>query len=181
VTRLAITIEESELYKFAKEAHQARFPAFAWKAIACDYMGLPVGSRPTPAQMLNMQFGWDHLWLQLTLRFDQLTTVRWTEHLECEEERIHNTLRYLGATPDKVAQNLTMMGVMGTTMEACDCPLTHFFNGIYGAWFTKMFRGDVYVDFARCANPLAIENMVAAFDNGHLPKLDLFPDTSAVL
>jgi hypothetical protein len=174
-------IEESELFAFARTAHEERFPSYAWKAIACDTLGLPMGTRPTMAQMINQPHHWSDMWLQLTLRFDQMNTVRWTEHLECEEERIHNALRHLGSTPDQVAERLSMMGVMGDTMESCDCPLAHFFTGMYGAWFVKVFRADVHVDFATCANPLAVENMVHAFDNGHLPKLDLFPDRTPVL
>lgn len=179
--RLQNLIEGSQLFLFAREAHNARFPAFAWKSVACDMIGIPVGSRPTPSQIIGQPHAWSTLWLELTLRFDQMTTVRWAEHIENEEERIHNTLRYLGATPDKAAASLAMMGVMGDAMEQCGCPISHFFTGIYGAWFAYIFRSDVYVDFVQCNNPLAVENMVHAFDDGQLPKLDLFPDRDAVL
>jgi hypothetical protein len=174
-------IEESELYKFATEAHNARFPAYAWKAVACEHLGILPGSKPTPAQIVGLKSTWGSMWLELTLRFDRMTTVRWAEHLECEEERIHNTLRYLGSSPQQVAERLAMMGIMGTRMESCDCPLSHFFAGMYGAWFVRTFRADVYVDFMVCANPLAIEHTVHAFDDGETPELNLFPDADVTV
>ncbi|TMC49285.1 MAG: hypothetical protein E6J20_18145, partial [Chloroflexi bacterium] len=109
MTRLLIDLVDSELYEFAKKAHEARFPAFAWKAVACDIMGIPVGSRPTLAQMMGIKCSWMTLWQELAQRFEQMTTVRWEEHLECQEENLHNSLVYLGASPDRVAERLHNM------------------------------------------------------------------------
>ena len=181
MTRLLIHIVDSELYEFAKKAHEARFPAFAWKAVACDIMGIPVGSRPTLAQMMGIKCSWMTLWQELAQRFEQMTTVRWEEHLECQEENLHNSLVYLGASPDRVAERLHNMGIMGDMMESCDCPLAHFFRGIYGAWFTNVYRDNSNVDFVRVSNPHAVEQFVVGFDVGTWSVMDLFPDRVAIL
>lgn len=179
--RVKINLQDSELYTFAKSAHEARFPDFAWKAIACDMMGIPMGSRPTLAQMLTQPHSSTTLWLQLTLRFDQLTTVRFEEHCENAQERIHNTLLYLGSTPDRIANHLKLMGVMGDAMESCDCPLAHYFDGVFGAWFVNVFRQHSCIDFVECSNPQQVQHFVAQFDGGGRSDLDLFPDRQAVL
>lgn len=180
-SRIKINVFDSELFAFAQMAHQARFPDFAWKAIACDMMGIPMGSRPTLAQMANQPHSATTLWLQLTLRFDQLTTVRYEEFCENAEERIHNTLLYLGSTSKRIGDHLKLMGVMGDAMESCDCPLAHYFEGIAGAWFVKVFREHSWVDFVECSNPMAVENFVWEFDQGRRSDLDLFPDRAAIL
>lgn len=180
-SRIKINVFDSELYAFAQMAHQARFPDFAWKAVACDMMGIPMGSRPTLAQMVNQPHSSTTLWLQLTLRFDQLTTVRYEEYRENAEERIHNTLLYLGGTAKRIGDHLKLMGVMGDQMESCDCPLAHYFEGIAGAWFVKVFRDYTWVDFTECSNPLAVSNFVWEFDQGRRSDLDLFPDRAAIL
>lgn len=181
MTRLFVNLMDSELHKFAQEAHEARFPVYAWKAVACDMMGIPVGSRPTIAQMLGIKCTWMTLWQELTQRFDQMTTVRYAETVENEEERVHNALVHLGSSPEKVAWRLSQMGIVGDLMEQCDCPISHFFRGIYGAWFVQVFRYDSYVDFVKVSNPLAVEQFVNRFDNGSWSQMDMFPDRLATL
>lgn len=180
MNRLRNRIEGSQLYIFAREAHNARFPAYAWKAVACDMIGIPVGSRPTLAQMTDQPHNWSTMWLELTLRFDQMSTVRWAEHEECEQERLHNALVHLGASPDTVASRLAMMGVMGDMKESCDCPVSHFFMGVYGAWFATVYSGDSFVDFMPVNNPHAVDVFVNQFDEGRRPALDLFPDRNVI-
>lgn len=181
MTRLLVDVVDSELYKFAQEAHNARFPAYAWKAVACDIMGIPVGSRPTVGQMLGIKCTWMTLWQELTHRFAQLPTVRWAEHVENQEEAVHNALVHLGATPEVIARRLDSMGIVGDQMESCDCPLAHFFRGIYGAWFTLVYRDYSHVDFIKVSNPVAVQQFVHGFDNGTWSTLDLFPDRVAIL
>lgn len=171
----------SQLFKFALEAHANAFPAFAWKAVACDAMRIPMGSRPTVGQMVNQPCSWSHLWLNLTLRFDQMTSVRWAEHLENEEERIFNALQYLGTTSEKVSQTLQLMGVMGDVMESRDCPMAHYFHGVYGAWFADISIVNSQIDFVTCANPGHICKMLRDFDNDRHPDLNLFSKSRAVL
>lgn len=180
-SRLKRNLRDSELYAFADMAHKAQFPDFAWKAIACDMMGIPMGSRPTLAQMVNQPHSSMTLWLQLTLRFDQLTTVRFEEHCENVQERIHNSLLYLGSTPDRIANHLKLMGVMGDAMESCDCPLAHYFEGIFGAWFIGVYRDRSWVDFVECSNPQQVQHFVTQFDGGGRSDLDLFPDREPVI
>lgn len=172
--RLEMSVFESPLFAFAHEAHKARFPAMAWKAVACDMMGLPIGSRPTPAQIIGQDNSFTTLWAQLAARFEQMTTVRWAEHVETEEERIHNALTYLGSNVDVVKERLGLMGVMGTVMESCDCPLAHYFGGVYGSWFTMICRDTSEVDFVRCANPSPIDQFVHQHDSEWLPQFDPF-------
>lgn len=181
MNKLITAIADSELLEFAYQAHTARFPAFAWKAVACDMMGLPMGSRPTPAQIVSQPHMWSTLWLELTLRFDQMTTVQWAEYIENEEERIHNALVYLGRTPDKVNERLTLMGVIGDAMGQYGCPLGRYFNGVYGAWFTQTYRSDSYVDFVKVNNPHTIQQFVHEFDDGLRPNLDMFADREQAL
>lgn len=181
MTRTLINLVDSELYKFAQEAHSARYPAYAWKAVACDIMGLPVGSRPTLGQMLGIKCTWMTLWQELVHRFVQMTTVRWAEHLECQEENIHNSLVHLGCSSEQVADRLERMGIVGDMMESCDCPVSHFFRGVCGAWFTNVYRDNSFVDFVKVSNPLAVEQFVARFDAGAWSVLDLFPDRVAIL
>lgn len=181
MTRMLVDLVDSELYVFAKKAHEARFPAFAWKAVACDIMGIPVGSRPTIAQMTGIRCTWMTLWQELTQRFDQMTTVRWAEHLECQEENAHNAMVYLGSSPEQVAARLHHMGIVGDVMESCDCPLAHFFRGIYGTWFPHVYRDRALIDFVEVSNPNAVNQFVAKFDSGAWHSLDLFPDRVAIL
>lgn len=181
MNKLLRSLYESELFQFAREAHEARFPAFAWKATALDVMGLPAGSRPTIGQMVHQRYTWSHLWLNLTLRFEQMNTVRWAEYLECQEEQVFNALQYLGSTPDRIEQNLKLMGVMGDAMESCDCVLAHYFHGIYGAWFADISRVKSQVDFVTCSNPGQVSQFIREFDEEQRPEVDLFPDRAAIL
>lgn len=180
-SRTTLDVFESELFKFAKMAHNARFPDFAWKAIACDMMGIPMGSRPTLAQMMSQKHSATTLWLQLTLRFDQLTTVRWEEYRENAEERIHNTLYYLGSTSERIADHLRLMGVMGDALESCDCPLARYFSGVFGSWFTQVYSTYSQIDFIECSNPNQVQDFVLQFDAGKRSDLDLFPDRAVIL
>jgi hypothetical protein len=181
MNKLFIKLYESELFRFAREAHEARFPAFAWKTTACDVMSLPVGTRPTVGQMVGQRYTWSHLWLNMTLRFEPMTTVRWAEYLENQEESIFNALSYLGSTPDRIEQNLKLMGVVGDGMESCDCPMAHFFHGVYGAWFADISRVNSQVDFVTCDNPGQVAQFIQEFDGEKRPEVDLFPDRLAIL
>lgn len=180
MTRFDVLIIESELRAFAKMAHEARFPAYMWRAVALDMMGLPVGSRPTPTQMISQPNHSTTLWLELTMRFDNLSTVRWAEHVECEEERFHNALVHLGASPDIVAHKLGMMGVTGDKMECRTCPLYHYFTGIHGVWFAEVVAGQSVIDGIKVSNPLAVEQFVRRFDACRFPDLDPFSDSVPV-
>lgn len=181
MSQLSHALRSSEVHRFAKEAHDARFPAFAWKAIICDMLGLPPGTRPTVAQLLTQPHSAVTLWLQLTLRFERMTTVRWAEYLECEEERIHNTLTYLGSTPDRIENNFALMGVMGSTLDSCDCPIAHFFRGVYGAWFVEVTQTQSFIDFVKCSNPGQTVVFIQEFDNDGRPSLNPFPYYADIL
>lgn len=180
MTRFDVLVVESELRKFANMAHEARFPAYMWRAVACDMMGLPVGSRPTPAQMIDQPNHSTTLWLELTMRFDNLSTVRWAEHVECEEERFHNALVHLGASPDIIAKKLALMGVTGDKMECRVCPLYHYFTGIHGAWFAEVVATQSVVEGIKVSNSLAVQQFVRQFDAFRFPELDPFADRKPI-
>lgn len=171
--RLNYIIGESAVAEFARMAHAERFPAFAWKTIVIDMWDLPAGTRPTRGQMIENRHHQTTLWSQLVMRFDNMTTVQWAEHVENEEERLHNALRYLGTSPDKVATRLDLAGVMGEQYESCNCPISNYFTGIYGAWFATVRRDASMVDFVEVSNPAAVERFIAEFDNNRHDELNL--------
>lgn len=171
--RLNYIIGESAVAKFAHMAHAARFPAFAWKTIVTDMWDLPSGTRPTRGQMIEDRHHETTLWNHMVLRFDQMTTVQWAEHLDNEEERLHNALRYLGTTPNKVATRLDLAGVMGEQFESCNCPISNYLTGVCGAWFASVRQDASMVDFVEVSNPSAVYQFIAEFDANRHDELNL--------
>lgn len=181
MANLAINMMDTELYEFAYKAHVSRFPAMAWKAVACDMMGLPAGTRPTVHQVRTQPHAWTTLWAELTMRFDNMNTVRWAEHLECEEERIHNALVYLGPTVGQIKDRLLLSGVAGKPNDAFCCVFTKYLTGIVGAWFARVTPETSRVDFISCSNPKSVQNTIKMIDAGCVPELNVFANAASIV
>lgn len=176
-----IALKETQAYRFAAMAHEARFPAMYWKATLLDMMGLPMGSRPTLTQLQEQPHHNSTLWANMVDRFGRFTTVRWAEYLENEEERIHIALGLLGTNPDLVSERLQGMGVMGSILDYCDCPIAKYLTAVYGAWFVEITQSTSLVDFVRCSNQNQVGIFVRRFDHHRIPRLDLHSEDNVIV